>query len=117
MVTSLNSNAAVAPLYQLKRSEWWMHAVNGCAQDEPAEGAVLELPAGGSFTVEMAHNRAFTTLSYDGNKTTEWPDGSTSAPQSQGSEGCVDEGALHTVGVIGPLALLPSKAHDLLVLF
>lgn len=34
-------------------------------------------PAGGSFTVEIASNRAKTTLSYNGRDTSEWPDGAT----------------------------------------
>lgn len=74
-----------------------MHAVNDCDKDEPDPDEFLELPAGGQFAVEMAHNRAFTTLSYDGNKTTDWPDGSQDAPQPLRSGGCVDDGALHTV--------------------
>lgn len=32
-------------------------------------------PAGGSFTVEIASNRAKTTLSYNGRDTSDWPDG------------------------------------------
>ena len=47
----------------------------GCDQFPPADGDSLELPAGGSFKVEIAQNRAFTTLSYNGEKATEWPDG------------------------------------------
>lgn len=47
----------------------------GCDQFPPADGDSLELPAGGSFKVEIAQNRAFTTLSYNGEMTTEWPDG------------------------------------------
>ncbi|KAH9483545.1 hypothetical protein JR316_0003015 [Psilocybe cubensis] len=34
-------------------------------------------PAGGSFTVEIASNRAKTTLAYNGRDTSEWPDGAT----------------------------------------
>lgn len=36
---------------------------------------VTNRPAGGSFTVELAENRAFTTLSYGGSKTSPWGDG------------------------------------------
>ncbi|EJD32771.1 hypothetical protein AURDEDRAFT_178131, partial [Auricularia subglabra TFB-10046 SS5] len=32
-------------------------------------------PAGGEFTVEIAENRAFTSLSYNGSKTSAWGDG------------------------------------------
>lgn len=32
-------------------------------------------PANGQFTVEIAGNRGFTTLSFNGSKTTAWPDG------------------------------------------
>lgn len=61
----------------------------------------MELPAGGSFTVEAAHNRAFTTLSYDGKFVTQWPDGKEHPEDWNGfaadpGEGCIqDDGALH----------------------
>lgn len=37
--------------------------------------ALSPRPAGGSFTVEIATNRAFTSLSYDGYYATDWLDG------------------------------------------
>jgi hypothetical protein len=64
-----------------------------CDDFPPPNGAFLELlvfcfvlcsvslttvarsPAGGDFTVEIASNRAKTTLSYNGRDTTDWPDG------------------------------------------
>ncbi|KAH8652406.1 hypothetical protein BX600DRAFT_93495 [Xylariales sp. PMI_506] len=70
-----NTNTAVNPLYNLTKSDWWMQHDRGCDQFPPADGDSLALPAGGSFTVELAINRAFTTLSYDGEFTSEWPDG------------------------------------------
>ena len=46
----------------------------GCDQAPPPPGEFLGVPAGGHFTVEHAANQAFTTLSYDGSQTSEWPD-------------------------------------------
>jgi len=46
-----------------------------CDQEPPDEGDILELPAGGEFTVELAHNRAQTFLSYGGQYTSKWPGG------------------------------------------
>ncbi|KAJ3524413.1 hypothetical protein NMY22_g11009 [Coprinellus aureogranulatus] len=51
-VNDLDTTDAVPPLWQ-------------CDEFPPAEGDFLELPAGGSFIVELAVNRAFTSLSYD----------------------------------------------------
>ena len=52
-----------------------MQADRGCDKVPPPEGEFLELPAGGEFTVELAINRAFTTLSFDGENVSDWPDG------------------------------------------
>uniref|UniRef100_A0A8H7Y189 Uncharacterized protein n=1 Tax=Psilocybe cubensis TaxID=181762 RepID=A0A8H7Y189_PSICU len=69
----LNSYAIV----QLNFKDWWFHHINNCDLYPPADGDFLELPAGGSFTVEIASNRAKTTLAYNGRDTSEWPDGAT----------------------------------------
>lgn len=70
-----NTNLAVNPLYQLDASVWWQQRDRGCHLVPPADGEFLDLPAGGSFMSELANNRAFTTLSYDGALVTEWQDG------------------------------------------
>ncbi|KAH7361844.1 hypothetical protein B0T11DRAFT_351741 [Plectosphaerella cucumerina] len=70
-----NTNLVVNPLYNLTKSQWWMQADRGCDKVPPPEGEFLDLPAGGSFTAELAINRAFTSLSYDGEFATDWPDG------------------------------------------
>jgi hypothetical protein len=41
----------------------------------PPDGEFLELPAGKAFKTELANNRAFTTLSYEGRLATQWQDG------------------------------------------
>ena len=51
----------------------------------PPPGVFLELPAGGQFTVELANNQAFTTLSYGGSKVSDWPDGSRHPEDWQGT--------------------------------
>jgi hypothetical protein len=40
--------------------------VEQCDRYPPAPGKFIDLPAGGSFTVEIASNRAKTSLSYNG---------------------------------------------------
>ncbi|VZH94173.1 unnamed protein product [Fusarium fujikuroi] len=74
-VDNANTNLAVNPLYDLPKSKWWMQADRGCDAVPPPKGEFLELPAGKSFMTELANNRAFTTLSYKGELTTEWQDG------------------------------------------
>ncbi len=71
-----------------------------CDQFPPDDGDFLELPAGGSFTVEIANNRAFTTLSYDGTKTSEWPDGGNHPEDWHGPppNGCLNDNREETGG-------------------
>ncbi|OTA89157.1 hypothetical protein M434DRAFT_34512 [Hypoxylon sp. CO27-5] len=97
-VENLNTNTAVNPLWDLPKSQWWMQHDRGCDQFPPADGDSLELPAGGSFTVELAHNRAQTTLSYNGQFTSEWPDGENHPEDwhSPSPDACLDDGAMHT---------------------
>ncbi|KAF8913300.1 hypothetical protein CPB85DRAFT_1434153 [Mucidula mucida] len=71
----INAEEAVNPLYQLPFSSYWMHANTGCLDHPPDDGQFLELPAGGSFTVEVASNRAMTSWSYGGANAGLWPDG------------------------------------------
>ena len=95
-----NTNTAVSPLYDLTQEEWWFQHERGCDAALPADGDILQLPAGGSFTVELAHNRAFTTLSYDGQRTSAWPNGQDHPEDWAGSGNppeCIKEdGAMHT---------------------
>lgn len=73
-----------------------MQADRGCNNVPPKNGESLALPAGGSFTVELAHNRAQTTLSYGGQFTSDWPDGQ-SHPEDWSNNGeCLSDGAMHT---------------------
>ncbi|KAJ5872431.1 CAZyme family AA14 [Penicillium soppii] len=97
---NLNTNTAVGPLYDLSHEDWWFQHERGCDAAPPADGEILELPAGGSFTVELAHNRAQTTLSYDGQYASVWPDGK-DYPEDWAGPGnppeCIqDDGAMHT---------------------
>jgi len=61
------------PLFNLTREEWFWHGE--CRNFPPPASEYLEIPAGGSFTVEIAENRAFTTMSYDRKYLSEWGDG------------------------------------------
>ncbi|KAJ3966637.1 hypothetical protein EV361DRAFT_808689 [Lentinula raphanica] len=72
---NLNSDDPVTPLYELDQSQWWFHAINGCNNRPPADGDFLTLPAGESITVEIAANQGVTSLSFDGQYVSDWPDG------------------------------------------
>lgn len=77
-----------------------MQADRGCNKAPPPNGASVALPAGGQFTVELAHNQAQTTLSFNGQFAGEWPDGQ-SHPENWSGPGsppdCIqDDGAMHT---------------------
>ncbi|KIN97736.1 hypothetical protein M404DRAFT_888845 [Pisolithus tinctorius Marx 270] len=98
-----NTNDAVNPLWDLAQSDYWFHHVNNCDQFPPAPGDVLELPAGGSFTVEIAGNRGVTSYSFNGEYATEWTDGQNHTGSTDvltqatySSEGCVVDPNIHT---------------------
>lgn len=105
-VDDQNTNLVVNPVYELDESEWWQQRDRGCHLVPPPEGEFLDLPAGGSFMTELANNRAFTTLSYDGAFVTEWQDGKNRSTPWTGPgsnpPGCLNEnedglgGELHT---------------------
>ncbi|KAJ7290046.1 hypothetical protein C8J57DRAFT_336214 [Mycena rebaudengoi] len=90
-----DTNAAVQPLFQHTKEEWWFHHVNDCDEFPPAEGDFLELPANGEFTVELAVNRAFTTLSYGGIKIGVFGDGQ-NYENGLGGTDCITELNIHT---------------------
>ncbi|KAL5402036.1 hypothetical protein PMIN06_002437 [Paraphaeosphaeria minitans] len=96
---NLNTNTAVNPLYNLTKEKWWFQHDRGCDLVPPPTGEFLELPANGNFTVELAHNRAQTTLSYDGKFASDWLDGKEHPDDWNSWEGpgsaCLDDGALH----------------------
>ena len=93
-----NTNTVVNPLGDLTKSDWWFQNDRGCTKKPPPAGEFLEIPAGKDFTVELAHNRAFTSLSYGGKFVTDWPDGQVHpedyAELTPGA--CLTDGALHT---------------------
>jgi hypothetical protein len=59
--TAQNWNVPVHPLYKLPKKDWWFQHDRGCDTQPPPPGEFLELPAGGTFTVELAHNKLQTT--------------------------------------------------------
>ncbi|KAG2341603.1 hypothetical protein BDR05DRAFT_936336 [Suillus weaverae] len=100
-----NNDDPVSPLWMLKKSDYWFHHVNQCDDFPPAQGDFLELPAGSSFTVEVAANRGVTSLSFNGQFATDWGDGGNhpndysitnlaGAPLS--SSGCIGNPNMHT---------------------
>lgn len=100
-VDEANNNVPVAPLYQLSKTNWWFQHDRGCDGFPPATGDFLELPAGGQVTVEHAHNRGQTTLSFGGAFAGEWPDGQAHPEDWNGNafppENCIqDDGLMHT---------------------
>ena len=102
---NMNSNKPVDPLYDLTRSQWWFQHDRGCDAVPPPAGEFLDLPAGGSVTVELANNQAFSHMSYGGKFTSEWPDGGQHPEDWNGigrdpnGEGCIpanEGGYMHT---------------------
>ncbi|CAF4598945.1 unnamed protein product [Rotaria sp. Silwood1] len=83
----------VYPQYMLTKEDWWFQHDRGCDKVPPPAGHYLELPAGGSFTVEIAQNRAFTTFG----KNSKF-NGYYGGPQQlkRGDEECVIDPNLHT---------------------
>ncbi|KAJ7718950.1 hypothetical protein DFH07DRAFT_859755 [Mycena maculata] len=90
-----NTDDVVQPLYQLTKDQWWFHNDNNVPQFPPADGEFLELPAGGSFTVEIASNRGKTSFSFNGAYTSEWPDGNT-YPEDYNVPTCITSPNMHT---------------------
>ncbi|KAJ7041973.1 hypothetical protein C8F04DRAFT_1077845 [Mycena alexandri] len=90
-----NTDDVVHPLYQLTKDQWWFHHYNNVDQFPPAEGDFLELPAGGSFTVEIASNRGETSLSFNGKYATDWPDGQ-NYPEDYNVPTCITSPNMHT---------------------
>lgn len=72
---NLNTNDAVDPLYMLSKSDYWFHHINKCDEFPPLPTDTLELPVGGTFTVELAVNRAQTSYTNGGAGASDWPDG------------------------------------------
>jgi hypothetical protein len=97
---NLNTNTPVNPLWNLPKDQWWFQHDRGCDLAPPPAGEFLELPANGNFTVELAHNQAFTTYSYNGSQATNWPDGQDHPDDWNSWEGpgtgCLSDGALHS---------------------
>ncbi|KAF9446568.1 hypothetical protein P691DRAFT_733026 [Macrolepiota fuliginosa MF-IS2] len=91
----LNTAAPVTPLYQLSKNDWWFHHINKCDEFPPAPGDFLDLPAGGQFQVEIASNRAKTTLSYSGRDISDWPDGA-HYPDNYNVPTCITSPNMHT---------------------
>lgn len=87
-----------------------MQRDRGCDLAPPPKGEFLELPAGKTFTTELANNRAFTSLSYNGRFKSKWQDGQT-RPENWVGPGsprkCLNDnsdgrgGELHTTGIDG----------------
>jgi hypothetical protein len=102
-----NANTVVSPLYELDFSDFWFGngqtngVSNKCYNWPPPAGEFLELPAGGSFEIEMANNRAFTSMSEGGSKNVgTFPDGQTHADydvSGYNNPQCITQPLLHTM--------------------
>ncbi|KAK0186079.1 hypothetical protein F5146DRAFT_936667 [Armillaria mellea] len=93
--SNINAQEAVNPVYQLGYSGYWMHANTGCLSQPPADNTFLELPAGGSFSVEIAANRAYTSYSYNGTEVSDWADGQAHEELYGAHTECVTSPNLH----------------------
>ncbi|CAK5270782.1 unnamed protein product [Mycena citricolor] len=94
-VDDQNTNDIVNPLFNLTKTDWWFHHYDGCDQLPPADGDFLDLPANGEFTVELAVNRAFTTLSFGGANVGVFPDGQ-NYTNGLGGLDCISDPNIHT---------------------
>ncbi|KAJ7612109.1 hypothetical protein FB45DRAFT_939883 [Roridomyces roridus] len=90
-----NNDDFVKPLYQMSKSDWWFHAYNNVPKYPPQAGQFLELPAGKSFTVEIASNRGETSYSFSGKFSSEWPDGG-NYPEDYNVPSCITSPNMHT---------------------
>ncbi|KIK60325.1 hypothetical protein GYMLUDRAFT_200411 [Collybiopsis luxurians FD-317 M1] len=93
-----NNNDPVQPLYQMTKKNWWFHHYNKCDQFPPEQGDFLDLPVNGSFSVELAVNRAFTILSYNGSEIAEFGDGDDHPGMGEGKDAkdCIHAINIHT---------------------
>lgn len=85
-----NANYPITPLWNLTQNDWFLHGP--CRQYPPPDGEYLKLsfrPVNGSFTVDIADTRAVTTLSYNGLKATDWPDGKNHSEPEHTREGAI----------------------------
>ncbi|KAF8227927.1 hypothetical protein L208DRAFT_1365571 [Tricholoma matsutake] len=92
---NLNSADIVTPLYMLTKNDWFFHHINNCDNFPPPAGEFLQLPAGGSFTVEIASNRAKTSLAYNSRFVSDWPDGG-NYPPNYNVPTCITSPNMHT---------------------
>ncbi|KAJ3765688.1 hypothetical protein FB446DRAFT_759897 [Lentinula raphanica] len=90
-----NTNDAIQPLYKMTKDDWWFHHSNRCDQFPPEEGDFLDLPVNGTFTVELALNRAFTTLSYNGEDIGEFGDGEDHPGMGDDASDCITAINIH----------------------
>ncbi|KAF9256181.1 hypothetical protein L218DRAFT_975456 [Marasmius fiardii PR-910] len=97
-VDDQDNNAPVQPLFELSKSDWWMQGITKCVNFPPPAGTFLNLPANGEFTVELATNRAFTTLGWGGTRLTKFA-GPINVPEDQfGKSGqCITDPNIHTI--------------------
>jgi len=93
-----NNNVPAVPLNDLPFEDFWMQHDRGCDKVPPPNGEMLDLPAGGRFIVELAHNRGQTTLSFGSAYTSDWPDGSDHPEDWRGANAgdCLSDGIMHT---------------------
>ncbi|KAL1676931.1 hypothetical protein EV122DRAFT_266557 [Schizophyllum commune] len=102
-VDNPNNREPGTPLYNLKFEDWWFHHINK--------------PANGHFTIEHATDRAFTTLSYDGNMTGVYIDGKDHLEGLDGGGECITNpnrihGRRHRLRHLLPVRALKSDARQ-----
>ncbi|KAF7288315.1 hypothetical protein HMN09_01406000 [Mycena chlorophos] len=95
-VDDQDTSVIVNPLFNLTKDDWWFHHVDGCDEFPPDKGDFLELPANGEFTVEIAVNRAFTSLSYGGTRVGLFGDGNNYTNGLGDGVDCIGELQIHT---------------------
>jgi hypothetical protein len=101
-----NTNTVVNPLFALNFADFWFGngVYNGvsahCYNWPPPAGQFLELPAGGSFNVQFANNRAFSGMGLYGGQVSTFPDGEPHPEYDEpgyNNPACVPSPLLHTM--------------------
>jgi hypothetical protein len=89
----MTNSLPISPMFDLTKNNWWFQHDRGCDKAPPPNGEYLELPAGGSFNIQIAASRAYTTFGRDQNF-----NGNFGGRQDlqYNDKGCVNSPNLHT---------------------
>lgn len=90
----MGNNLPSQPMLGLTKKDWWFQHFQGCDKQPPPNGDYLELPAGGSFKVELAGSRGHTT--FGSNKNFNGKFASSDGKIHFNEQNCIYQPNLHT---------------------